>query len=382
MSFGIYLHIPFCARRCDYCDFYSIVEQGQELHERYLKAAQQEFKLRFTESEWPGPISTVYIGGGTPSLLRAEQYAGFLETLSDNCSFAADIEITVEANPESVTEDWLQTMRQLGVNRLSLGIQSLHDPLLQQLGRLHDADRAREAVIKARQCGFDNISLDFIFGIPQQSESDLERDLDELLHLHPEHVAWYCLTWEQGTPLYKRLIVNPDLKISDDDEAFRFMQVHKRMTAAGYQHYEVSSYCLPGYKSRHNSGYWERRPCLAVGASASSFDGVSRWTNIADLNLWLESLEQGRLPESSIETVTSEELLLETLYLGLRRLEGITFSEIQQTLGYMTLIRLLKTVESSRFRDYIDADADRIKLTLPGILLLDEIIIELSDCHE
>ena len=201
MSFGIYLHIPFCVRRCDYCDFYSIAEQGQELHGRYLKAAQQELKLRFEEQEWPGPISTVYIGGGTPSLLQAEHYAGFFEAISNYHTITTDAEITVEANPESVTEEWLLTMRQLGVNRLSLGIQSLQDPLLQQLGRLHDADRAREAVSKARQCGFDNISLDFIFGIPKQSEKDLASDLDELLRLHPEHVAWYCLTWEQGTPL-------------------------------------------------------------------------------------------------------------------------------------------------------------------------------------
>ncbi len=382
MSFGIYLHIPFCARRCDYCDFYSTAEQGQELHGRYLKAAQQELKLRFAQQEWPGPISTVYIGGGTPSMLNAEHYTGFLEALPDYYPLAADAEITVEANPESVTEEWLLKMRQLGVNRLSLGIQSLQDQLLQQLGRLHDADRAREAVNKARLCGFDNISLDFIFGIPGQTEKELAFDLDELLQLQPEHVAWYCLTWEQGTPLYRRLIANPDIKTADDDEASLFMQVHERMTASGYQHYEVSSYCLPGFQSRHNSGYWDRKPCLAIGASASSFDGVSRWTNSADMCSWLEALERGSLPDSSRETITSEEQLLETLYLGLRRLGGITFSELQQTLGSVTSARLLKTVESSRFKGYIETDTDRIKLTLPGILLLDEIILELSDCHE
>jgi len=381
LSCAVYLHVPFCARRCDYCDFYSTVDRADESHCRYLEAVLRELSYRLSIAEWPRPITSFYIGGGTPSLVRAELYAPLFAALA-RFGMSPEVEITVEANPESLTPAWLAAMRDYGVNRLSLGVQTWQERLLPRLGRLHDAEESRRAVALAREQGITNLSLDFIFGIPEQTGEDLAADLRELTAWQPEHVSWYCLTWEQGTALYERWQRRPQLKAGSDLEADRFLLIHRRLEEAGYEHYEVSNYARPGFRSRHNQSYWRRQPYLGLGAAAASFDGVSRWANPRDLEAWREALAAGRDPAVEQETVTGVSLRLETLYLGLRRLDGVTERELRQVLGEREYLAILKKMETSRYGEYIQRSDGRIRLTTAGILLLDAIILELAGDHE
>ena len=266
---GLYIHIPFCRRKCPYCDFHSVEACAEQ-----LQSYPQLLALHLAwaaEHGWTDPVDTIYFGGGTPSLLSPEAVRTILEAVDRHFSVADQLEISLEANPGTVCADRLRGYRSAGVNRLSLGLQSGSDRLLQRLGRLHDRDQGLQAYAAARLAGFENISLDLMFALPGQTREELEEDLNLYCSLDPEHLSCYGLAAETHTPLHAMIASGQISLPGEDFYADAFLRIHSRLTEAGYAHYEISNYARNGFVSRHNSGYWQRTACLGVGAGAHSY---------------------------------------------------------------------------------------------------------------
>lgn len=331
---GLYLHIPFCRQKCGYCDFFSIPA------DRQLIDAYPALLLRHlhwgVEQGWRGPIETVYFGGGTPSLLQPRSVAELLGAIDRHLGLAGDAEISLEANPDSLNAARLAELHRAGINRLSLGLQSLDDQQLRRLGRQHDRQAGLQAVQQARQAGFDNLALDLMFALPGQTPAQLDAELQEFLELAPEHLSCYGLTAEPGTPLgdavERELCVLP----TADAYADAFLQVHDRLSAAGYEHYEIANYARPGSRCRHNLGYWQRRPCFGLGAGAHSFDDFgwgSRWAVPADLDAYQAALSRAENPARCLEHFDREGALRETVYLALRTADGLNDAALRKQFG-------------------------------------------------
>ena len=309
-----YIHIPFCVSRCAYCDFFSttLLERRDE----YVNALLREISMR-----QDGEASTIYFGGGTPSLLSPQAINRILTAIPiDN----RNIEITLEANPGDLTPDKLQALRRAGINRLSIGIQSFQDTLLRRIGRRHNALQALQAVQTAQAAGFGNISIDLIYGLPRQTVPQWQQDIETALRLNVRHLSCYCLSYEQGTPL-TRLLEQGKITEQDEDTLNRMYDcLCDRLQQAGFVHYEVSNFALPGYHSRHNSSYWTDESYIGLGAGAHSYDAKQRirsW-NITDLNRYIAAISKGIRPCEQ-ETLTDEQHRLERIMLGLRTSEGI-----------------------------------------------------------
>ena len=297
---GLYLHIPFCLRKCPYCDFFSVPHHGTAVSEyvQWLSADLQQ-----AARHWPGPISTLFFGGGTPSLLTPNEVAELLCQVDELFGFTADAEISLEANPGTLDPEKLVGYRQAGINRLSIGLQSLDDKRLLQLGRLHDAATGLQAVHDARSAGFDNISCDLMFALPEQTQDDLVADLDRLLALETEHIAVYGLTIEAGTPFAERQM-RSELTLPDEDEYIAaYRMLHERLNTAGYAHYEISNFARPGRECQHNRLYWQRQHVLGLGAGAHSFRADGWGSRLAipnDLAAYKANLQARRNPAKLI----------------------------------------------------------------------------------
>ncbi|MBD5366348.1 MAG: radical SAM family heme chaperone HemW [Bacteroides sp.] len=285
---GLYIHIPYCYSKCAYCDFYSMPQVGTM--PRYIDALVAETGLR--AGEITEPYSTIYIGGGTPSILGADNLARLLDRLSGVFDFSAVGEITVEVNPEDVTRDFLHTLRRAGVNRISMGVQSFSDDELRLVGRRHTAMQAFEAALAIKE-SFDNFSLDLIFGLPGQTLGSLDATLKRMLELDAPHLSAYLLSYEQGTKLYASLMAGKVVEASDELAHEMYLYVHDALSSAGYHHYEISNYARPGMESRHNSSYWNSVPYLGLGASAHSYDGDLRRYNLSNIKEYLSTIESG-----------------------------------------------------------------------------------------
>lgn len=371
---ALYLHIPFCRRKCPYCDFFSVAEDpGKldghvELLLRHLQLARQKGPS--------GPFETVFFGGGTPSLLPAAAVAQLLHCARELFGFAADTEISLEANPGTVTAASLEGYRQAGVNRLSLGVQSLQPDNLQRLGRIHDAAQAREAVALARAAGFSNLSLDLIFGLPGQTRADLQAELEEFLALAPEHLSVYGLTIEDQTPFHHQHR-RGDLSLPTEEAAAEmFLELHQRLTGGGFEHYEISNYARPGFACRHNQRYWRRQPYLGIGAGAHSFQAAgwgSRWSVAPDLPLYAERLAAGLDPAEQLESFDQQGAMAETLYLGLRTAEGVSEAEFRARFGCGVAEAFPGAVAQSA--DHLGLRDGRWRLSPAGWLLFDHLIL-------
>lgn len=371
---ALYLHIPFCRRKCPYCDFFSVAEDpGKldgyvELLLRHLQVARQKGAS--------GPFETVFFGGGTPSLLPAAAVAQLLDCARELFGFAADTEISLEANPGTVTAASLEGYRQAGVNRLSLGVQSLQPDNLQRMGRIHDAAQAREAVALARAAGFSNLSLDLIFGLPGQTEADLQAELEEFLALAPEHLSVYGLTIEDQTPFHHQHR-RGDLSLPTEEAAAEmFLELHQRLTGSGFAHYEISNYARPGFACRHNQRYWRRQPYLGIGAGAHSFQAAawgSRCSVAPDLPLYAERLAAGLDPAEPLESFDQQGAMAETLYLGLRTAEGVSEAEFCARFGCGVAEAFPRAVAQSA--DHLGLRDGRWRLSPAGWLLFDHLIL-------
>jgi oxygen-independent coproporphyrinogen-3 oxidase len=315
----LYIHVPFCARRCSYCDFAIAVRRAVPVGE-FVDGVSRELANRDLGGE---TLDTVYLGGGTPSKLGGEGIAELLGRVRDRFAIAPNAEVTVEANPEDVNAAAVAAWRSAGVTRLSIGAQSFDARVLDWMHRTHSVDDTARAVEVARDAGIDNISLDLIFAVPESLARVWARDLDAALALAPSHVSVYGLTVEPRTPLGRWTARGDTRELPEDDWAAEFQLTHNRLVAAGYTHYEVSSYARAGFRSRHNEAYWLDRPYHGVGPSAHGFDGASRRWNEREFVAWLSRVRAGGDPLAGREQLGDEERVAERVYVGLRTDRGL-----------------------------------------------------------
>lgn len=328
---ALYLHIPFCLSKCPYCDFYSRIPQPQDI-ERYVDALCSDL-ARSRCHYRDGEFTSIFFGGGTPSLLSAHQVARLLDVVEHRYGIATAAEISLEANPGTLTAEQLSGFRQAGVNRLSLGVQSFDDQQLAWLGRGHSSRQALLAVEMARSAGFDNLNLDLMFALPDQSLADLKKQCHILQQLHPEHLSIYGLTVEAQTPFAAQQ--QAGLWQLPDEEAYceSYLYLHQQLTSCGYEHYEISNFAQPQQRCQHNFSYWQRQSYLGVGAGAHSFfsDGWGeRWACADSVAEYLTAVADHRSPRQLIETFTLEQAMAEFAYLSLRCREGVNLQKFEQ----------------------------------------------------
>jgi oxygen-independent coproporphyrinogen-3 oxidase len=334
---GLYVHVPFCKTKCPYCDFYSITS-GTPV-ERWLEALAGEAALY---RGLFGTFDTLYVGGGTPSLLRESETARLFEILAAVFDFAAGSETTIEANPDDVTSRALANWRELGVNRVSLGVQSFDDDALRFLRRRHDAARAREALSLLREAGFSNIGVDLIYGFEGQSIDLWRGTLERALEYRPEHLSCYQMTIERSTEFGAMLAAGSLAAIDEDTQRAFFMETSAILTARGYVHYEVSNFARgEELLSRHNQKYWSRLPYLGLGPSAHSFRDGKRWWNMRSVEAYCRLLERGESPIDDSETLGDEEVALETLSLGFRTRNGVPLDALRRFPGWERTLNTL-----------------------------------------
>ena len=368
MHAGVYIHIPFCRSRCSYCDFATGMYEG-DLAECYVRALTKEIS-KWSEVEMPSVADTIYFGGGTPSLLTPAQIERILEAVRDRFNVIDDAEVTIEMNPASfsssdeLSNEKLREFRRLGINRASFGAQTFDDRELKQLGRTHTSADIPATFHHLREAGFENINFDLIAGLPNQTLSRWKRNLDLALNLRPEHLSLYLLDVHEGTPLADQIRSGMRPKPDDDlaAEMYRFMI--DRVTAAGYEHYEISNFCLPGFESRHNTKYWTGDGYYGFGCSAHSYDGGRRrWANERDVAKYVDLIENQRSPVVERTDLNKEDARSESIFLGLRLMRGLDLEAYQTRFG-------------SDLRDQYEADL--IRLVDAGLIEIDEGLMRLT----
>lgn len=323
---GIYIHIPFCKSRCKYCDFFSTTMM--EKREEYTHALVREIEQRcdYLPSK---QISTIYFGGGTPSLMEEKQLEMVLQTIRSKYDVEADAEITLEANPGDLTEEKLLVLHQIGFNRLSIGIQSFHDEMLKTIGRRHTSEQAISAVSMARKVGFNNISIDLIYGLPGQSLDEWQQEVEQAIALHVEHISAYCLSYEEGTVLTKMLKKGVIQEVDEDIENQMYDYLVSTLEMSGICRYEVSNFCKRNHHSRHNSSYWSNTPYLGLGAGAHSYNGTSRQWNFSDLDAYLKAVNMNGTYFDR-EELSEDDIYNETIMLSLRTKWGIDLAKLSK----------------------------------------------------
>jgi oxygen-independent coproporphyrinogen-3 oxidase len=371
---GIYIHIPFCRSRCSYCDFATGAYDGA-LAARYVSAVVAEIDA-FRETHAPDTeIETIYLGGGTPSLLTPAQLAQLLEAVQRSFSIAEEREVTMEMNPGTITLATLTDFRRLGINRASFGAQTFDDRELRRLGRQHSAADVRQTITDLRLAGYDNISFDLIAGLPAQTLAAWSRNLDEALALRPEHLSLYLLEVHEGTPLAEQIRRGAEPRPDDDLAALMYELMIEKALVAGYEHYEISNLCLQGYESRHNTKYWTGAPVYGFGCSAHSYDGGRRrWANERDAARYTALVEAGSTPIVETTELDEREAQSEAVFLGLRLLQrGISLNEYRARFG--TDLRDRYANDLARLHDagLISLEDDLMRLTPHGALLSNEV---------
>lgn len=375
---GIYIHIPFCKTRCVYCDFYSTTRS--DLKQRYINALCEELVMRrnYLQGE---PVRTIYFGGGTPSQLEEADFRQIFHRLDAVYGLGQCEEITLEANPDDLTEEYVAMLRHLPFNRISMGIQTFDDATLRLLNRRHNTRQAIEAVDCCRRHGFHNISIDLIYGLPGETDERWAHDLRQAIALSVEHISAYHLTYEEGTPLYRMLQAHRVDEVDEDSSVRFFATLMSTLSAAGYEHYEISNFCKPGWHSRHNTSYWQGIPYLGCGPSAHSFDTHSREWNISSLEKYISAIEGGN---RSYET---EDLNLETRYnecvmTSLRTRRGIDMPALETRFG-PTLSHYCHTTALPYLKSGKLVMQDNfLRLTREGIFVSDGIISDLMFVEE
>lgn len=370
---GIYLHIPFCKRRCLYCDFYSTTRD--EMKHRYTAALCKELELRksYIDGE---PIETIYWGGGTPSQLSREDFEQVFETIHHIYKVSPDAEITIEANPDDLNDEYVSMLRTLPFNRLSMGIQTFNDESLSLLHRRHTAQQAIEAFRRCRDAGFNNISIDLMYGLPNETEQTWAYDLEQAIEMRPEHISAYHLIYEEGTPLWK-LREQHRVEEADEDLSVRlFTMLIHRLKEAGYQHYEISNFSLPGLHSRHNSSYWVGKKYLGCGASAHSFDGHSRQWNMASIDRYIDAAENGTL-DFEIEELDLATRYNDFVITAIRTCWGMSLDKLKTDFGTRLYDYCLRMARPHIEQGTLQITDDTLRLTEQGIFVSDGIMSDM-----
>lgn len=372
---GLYLHIPFCARKCAYCDFCSF-PAGEETTERYVAALVKEIALAGALHIGEA-LDTVFVGGGTPTLLAPRQLFRVFEAVDKAFVRGERLEFTVEANPATVTAEHLQVFRDGGVTRVSLGLQAAQNPLLRRLGRLHTFEAFLETYRAVRNGGPWAVNVDLMYHLPGQTRQNWLDTLDQVTALEPEHLSCYSLQLEEGTPLAEAVDQGRYRLTSDRNDRWMHHQAIDRLTALGYEHYEISNFARPGHHCRHNLRYWLREPYLGLGLSAHSFEGRRRLSNPSDLEAYLRAVGEDRLPAEVLETLTEEEACFEAAMLGLRLSDGL---EEQGFLGGCPeglAEAYRRAFEDLTARKLLERQGGRLRLTRLGMDLSNTVFSEL-----
>jgi oxygen-independent coproporphyrinogen-3 oxidase len=371
---GLYIHIPFCVEKCRYCDFYSITDRAEI--SSFVAALEREMELA---GQTALAFDTLYIGGGTPSVLDAAVIDRIIAAAFQHFNFHSDVEVTIEVNPGTVILEDFQKYRQAGINRLNIGVQSFREANLKFLGRIHAREEAVVSIERGRQAGFENIGLDLIYGLPQQDESQWLEDLDRAIQINPEHLSCYILTRESGTAL-DRQVAAGRINLPAEDNLGRLFEVTiDHLTRHGFHHYEVSNFarqadvdCSP-WKSRHNRKYWSFAPYIGLGPSAHSYREPQRHWNHRSVEKYLEDLRLGRLPIAEKENLTREQMIMETIYLGFRTTRGINLAEFKSRLGFSFVKTFGETISDLEIDDLLKVSKTHCALSVKGMALLDSI---------
>lgn len=358
---GIYIHIPFCASRCIYCDFFSTTLKGKA-HE-YADSVIEEYKVRSGFLPKGEPLRTIYLGGGTPSQLPSQELRRLIDYLAD---YNTVEEITIEANPEDVCDEWIKHLQDIPHLRISMGVQSLNDNELRMLNRRHNSKKPKEAVCLLRNNGVKNISLDLMYGLPGQTIESWAKSIDGIISLSPEHISAYCLSIEEDTRM-EQLVDKGILTPADDELCLQMAEVlRNKLKAAGYSQYEISNYSRPGYESKHNSSYWDGTPYLGLGPGAHSYDGDRlRCWNEPNIYAYLNGQRK-----EGCETLSETDIFNERIMLGLRTSKGVSIEYLQNK----TLISIINSLST---RGLVTIKNNHLVLTEAGLALADEVIREL-----
>lgn len=353
-NIALYFHVPFCVKKCDYCAFYSLASQGDDIKEAYCDALLRQLSFFSTEKS----VSSVYFGGGTPPLLGIDRLCKLLSAIKSKFMLTDDCEITIEVNPKTVDYDGLAKLREVGFNRLSVGVQSADDEILASIGRIHSFSDAVECIDNAKAAGFENISADIIFALPSLTAEKLKDSVIKIMSTNASHISAYSLQLEEGTPLYNR---RKTLSLpTEDAEEEQYNLICDTLKANGFEHYEISSFCKGGLRSRHNLSYWSRTEYFGFGASAHSFFGNRRFSNVSDVNRYIELSKQGLFAPTDYDLspeITPQEALEESILLGLRTSDGalipnsaIPTAKQIASLGYGILDGSILRLNSKGFR--------------------------------
>lgn len=370
---GIYLHIPFCKRRCIYCDFYSTTMDGRK--DEYISALCHELSMRqhYLEDE---RIKTIYWGGGTPSQLEERHFRTVFDTLARHYELQPDAEITLEANPDDLTPAYIHMLRRLPFNRISIGIQTFDDETLRLLHRRHTAAQAIDAVRRCQDTGFENISIDLMYGLPKESLQSWEHDLCQAISLHVQHLSAYHLIYEEGTELWRLRRQHRVEEVDEDSSLAFFNLLMDKMKQAGFEHYEISNFALPGRYSRHNSSYWDGTKYMGCGAAAHSFNGVSRQWNIASLELYIKGIREGTIP-TEIEQLDVHTRYNDRIITAIRTSKGLLLPALEKEFGKELHDFCLRNARPYLTQGKLTIENDWLRLTRAGIFISDGIMSDL-----
>lgn len=372
---GIYIHIPFCHQACTYCNFHFSTSLDKK--ERFIQSLIKEIGLNDFIGQPALPVETIYFGGGTPSILETREISLLLKEIRGRYDVSGTAEVTLEANPDDINPERLDAWLKAGINRLSVGVQSFHEDELRWMNRSHSAEDSLRCINEIKAAGFDNFSVDLIYGSPLQTDAMLDANLDHLFNLAVPHLSCYALTAEPKTILQNKIDRKETAPPDPDRQSAQFLQLMKRMADAGYNHYEISNYALPGKESRHNSSYWKGDAYLGLGPSAHSFDGqrTRRW-NLSNNSLYLESLLKGVIPYEE-EVLLDEQLMNEYIMTSLRTKEGISLASIRMRFGAAHVNRLIVSSEKFNTAGRMRIHQDHLQLTDEGKLFADGIAADL-----
>ncbi len=372
---GIYIHIPFCRQACNYCNFHfsTSLQYKNDFVEALLKEIELQAKANYLNNQ---TVETIYFGGGTPSILQIDELQKLMNHFHQYFQIDAAAEITLEANPDDVTDEKLKGWKQLGINRLSIGIQSLFEEDLQWMNRAHTADEAKQVIAKARAAGFETFTVDLIYGTPGLTDEKWLYNLDWVLQQNINHLSCYALTVEEKTPLDKQIRQHQKQDIDAEQQSRQFLLLMDYIQKAGFEHYEISNFAKPGYRSKHNSSYWKGIHYLGLGPSAHSFNGNSRQWNVANNQLYIQSLKQETLSFER-EELTATQQLNEYIMTGLRLMEGCDLNYISQQFGSVKAAELSNNASSSISKGLMIAQDNHLILTRDGKLFADSIAADL-----
>ena len=375
-NIGLYVHIPFCKRKCEYCDFKSYAGKENLIND-YIKWLKYEIKevgegnkLDYVNGlDYLAIVKTIYIGGGTPSVIDSKCISQIIETIKANYIIDSNVEITIEVNPGTITKEKLIDYKNSGINRLSIGLQETHDNLLKGIGRIHLFKDFLNTYNLARNIGFDNINVDLMLGLPNQSIMDLEESLDKIIELKPEHISVYSLIIEEGTPFYDKLRNNKLNLPKDETEREMYWLVKRKLEEAEYIHYEISNFSKRGFESKHNLDCWNQEEYIGFGVAAHSYTNNVRYSNIDDIEKYIKNYEIGNETDNFVfhEKQNKESKMKEFMMLGLRKIQGVKISDFKNKFGDNPIIIFRKELEKLVNEELLEVDRNYIKLTNKGL---------------